>query len=324
MILGIDPKVDYAFKMILGQEETRPLLIDMLNAVLRRPEGEQVESVKILNPFNPMERMDDKTSIVDIRARDQRGRLFNVEMQVQRRPDFISRYIYYAVKTHQRQLRKSQGYDKLRPTISICFTDHVLYRENDDYRLQFGLLETRHHFLMAKDLEFHLFELPKFRKTAEELTDKIDLWLYFLRHAEKMDPDALPPALQTAVIGKAIEELIVMKNNEAMRIRYEDRIESQRAYETDVRLGRQEGLQEGRQVGLQEGRQEGLQEGRQEGLQEGRQEGRQEGTKIGAIQTLERLLGKPQTPIERFSGRSLDELDRQIGELEQQLLKMRQ
>jgi len=49
----------------------------------------------------------------------------------------------------------------------------------------------------------------------------------------------------------------------------------------------------------------------------GRQEGQQEG-KIGAIRMLERLLDKPETPSERFSGVSLNELDRQIADLEQQ------
>jgi len=37
MILGIDPKIDYAFKLLLGRDKTRPLLIDVLNGVLQRP-----------------------------------------------------------------------------------------------------------------------------------------------------------------------------------------------------------------------------------------------------------------------------------------------
>ena len=82
MILGIDPKIDYAFKRLFGMERNRDLLIDLINAVLDLPPGEQVAEVEILNPFNPQESSSDKLSIVDIKARDQQGRHFNVEMQM--------------------------------------------------------------------------------------------------------------------------------------------------------------------------------------------------------------------------------------------------
>jgi hypothetical protein len=35
MILGIDPKVDYAFKRLFGREQNVALLISLLNAVLQ-------------------------------------------------------------------------------------------------------------------------------------------------------------------------------------------------------------------------------------------------------------------------------------------------
>jgi len=132
MILGIDPKIDYAFKLLPGQEGTEALMIDVLNGVLQRPEGARVESVKILYPFNPKAAYDDKLSIVDVRARDQSGRLFNVEMRIFSEPSFASRIIYYAAHTFQQQLREGDDYEKLRPTISICFLNHVLFPEVAD------------------------------------------------------------------------------------------------------------------------------------------------------------------------------------------------
>ena len=82
MILDVDPKVDFAFKRMLGKESTRPILIDLTNNVLCPKPGHQLQEIELLNPFNLKETADDKLSIVDIKARDQAGRLFNVEMQM--------------------------------------------------------------------------------------------------------------------------------------------------------------------------------------------------------------------------------------------------
>jgi predicted transposase/invertase (TIGR01784 family) len=74
MIIGIDPKVDYAFKSVLGRERNQPILIDVLDKALYRTSGRHVVDIQLLNPFNPKDALDDKLSILDIKARDQSGR----------------------------------------------------------------------------------------------------------------------------------------------------------------------------------------------------------------------------------------------------------
>jgi predicted transposase/invertase (TIGR01784 family) len=82
MVPGIDPKVDYAFKRLFGREPNRALSIHLLNAVLAPPPRGRVVDLDLLNPFNDKDRLDDKLSILDVKARDQTGRQFNVEMQL--------------------------------------------------------------------------------------------------------------------------------------------------------------------------------------------------------------------------------------------------
>jgi predicted transposase/invertase (TIGR01784 family) len=74
--------VDYAFKHLSGSEATRPLLIHVLNSILNPASGREIRDIELLNPCNPKEALDDKLSILDIKARDQTGRQFNVEMQM--------------------------------------------------------------------------------------------------------------------------------------------------------------------------------------------------------------------------------------------------
>jgi hypothetical protein len=93
-----------------------------------------------------------------------------------------------------------------------------------DHHLRFRLLETDHGFPFTDDLELHLLELPKFGKAAEELSSGLDLWLYFLRDAEKMDTGALPAALaQGPLLLRAVEELKMLAQTEMERERYEAR-----------------------------------------------------------------------------------------------------
>ena len=288
MILDIDPKVDYAFKYMLGKESTRPILIDVVNKVLNPRPGHYIQDIELLNPFNLKEAFDDKLSILDIKARDQSGRQFNVEMQMLASPYYDKRIVYYWSKLHQQQLHEGQDYLVLRPTISISFLNHVLFGQVPDHHLRFRLLEESHRFPLSQDMEFHILELPKFTKPATELVNGLDIWLYFLRHGEKIDTEAVPAALQQPLVLRAMEELKMITQTDMDRERYEARRKAQLDYDTGLKVARMEGRIEG---------------------------------EISKIHLCEQLLNRPETPTEQLSLLSLDELTRLADELREQLLK---
>ena len=309
MILGIDPKVDYAFKHVFGRESTRPILIDVLDSVLNAAPGHRIQEVELLNPFNPKEALDDKLSILDIKARDQSGRQFNVEMQMFAEDSYPKRILYYATKLHHQQLHAGEEYAELKPTISISFVDSTIYPGTTDYHLRFRVLEATHHFSLCDDIEFHILELPKFAKTHEQLGDNLDIWLYFLRHAEKMDTEAIPEVLQQPLVLRALEELKMLAQSDIERERYEARRKAQLDYNS--------GMKEAHRKGHMEGHMEGRLEGRLEGRAEGRQEGQQ--LIVGAIQLFERLLNRPETPFDQLNQLSPEELSRLATGLQDQL-----
>ncbi|WP_029631730.1 PD-(D/E)XK nuclease family transposase [Zavarzinella formosa] len=82
MILGIDPKVDYAFKKLFGSPAHKNLLIHLLNALMVMRLRAPITDIEILNPFSVKVSPEDKLSILDVKARDADGRLYLVEMQV--------------------------------------------------------------------------------------------------------------------------------------------------------------------------------------------------------------------------------------------------
>jgi predicted transposase/invertase (TIGR01784 family) len=76
----INPKVDFAFKKLLGSEENKYLLISLINAVVS--EEDQVADVTLRNPYSLADYQAGKMSILDIKAVDRKGCWFNVEMQI--------------------------------------------------------------------------------------------------------------------------------------------------------------------------------------------------------------------------------------------------
>ena len=84
MMVGIDPRNDFAFKCVFGNEQHTDILIHLLNAVLSPQGDRRVERVWIINPISRLTHLDDKQLILDIKAQDESGRLFDVEMQMNR------------------------------------------------------------------------------------------------------------------------------------------------------------------------------------------------------------------------------------------------
>ncbi|MDO9105403.1 MAG: Rpn family recombination-promoting nuclease/putative transposase, partial [Methylovulum sp.] len=92
----INPRVDFAFKKLFGSEENKDLLISLINAVVS--EDQQVVEVELKNPYNLAAYQAGKMSILDIKAKSEQGRWFNVEMQISEDYNFDKRAIYYWAK----------------------------------------------------------------------------------------------------------------------------------------------------------------------------------------------------------------------------------
>jgi predicted transposase/invertase (TIGR01784 family) len=310
MVLGIDPKVDYAFKWLLGREDHTPILINLLHSILKPGPGEEITELQILNPFTDKMEPDDKLSILDIRARDALGRQFNVEMQMLAVASLRQRILYYWSKLYTQQLPTGDDYDLLRPTISVCFVDGVLFRGVQEYHLEFRLTEKALGISLTEDLAIHFFELPKFRLTADELTTPLDTWLYFLRYAETLDPEALPEPMNSAEIRQAMEALEVIAQIDTRKELYEDRVKAIR----DARW---------RANAIASVREEGIAIGREEGIAIGQEKGREEGVLMGQIELLQNLLGQEATPRAELAAIPLADLEALAGRLRREVMPPR-
>lgn len=263
MLSRIDPKVDFAFKWLFGREQTLPLLVDFLNAVLNTPPDQEIVWLELLNPFNEKDSADDKLSIVDLKARDRSGRLFDVEMQLLAEPYFTKRILYYWARLHQQQLGSGETYNNLSPTISVCVTNFVLFPQTNEYNLHFELHNRKCDLVFSSDILVIVLELPKFRLPAEKISKQLEAWLYFLCHAEKLDIDYLPTSLEKPEIITALQELNMLSQDDIERERYEARMRVLRD-EKSRQLYYQTAEEEAMRKGLERGLEQGLEQGRRD------------------------------------------------------------
>ncbi len=223
-----DPKNDYAFKYIFGSEKRTNLLIHLLNAVLNPPSGQRVKSVEIRNPISEKEIVDDKQVVLDIKARDQKGREFNVEMQMAIAPNLPKRILYYWSDLYLKQVTSGEDFNLLKLTISICFLDGALFAEPGQFHLLFHLWNPESQLQFSDLMEIHLLQLSLFEKPTEDLEDALETWLYFLNNGLGMDYNRLPSELKVPEYQQALRALEMVSLDPKERERYEAREKAKR------------------------------------------------------------------------------------------------
>ena len=231
---AIDPKIDCVFKALLGSDENRNLLIHFLNAFLAQELTEPLVWVEILNPYNDREFLSDKLSIVDVKAKDSDGQLYQIEIQMTSYHDLLKRIIYNWADIYCQQLKSGQDYKQLKPTYSIWLLAENLLTKDNDYA---------HHYKMRDEqgraLNRHggiwLLELEKFH--AQRIESEDQRWLKFFKDGEQLDDSALPDWMTTQEMKQAMNTLSLFSEKERQYDRYQARQEylrEQRSIQLDL------------------------------------------------------------------------------------------
>jgi predicted transposase/invertase (TIGR01784 family) len=288
MRIEIDPTVDFACKLLLGNPEFPDITIHFLNAILRLPEP--IVSVEIVNPIVWKEFEADKLSILDILAIDNADRRLNVEVQRTKPASLAQRLAYYSATQLVDQIGEGDSYRKLRPSIGICILNSVHFSELAEYHSEFRL-RTRSGLELTNCLEIHLLELPKYSPVDdnEAIADPRDQWMYFFRRAEGSTVEELLERLPDPVFKRAVGVLEMISRTPDQRRHYDARLK----WELDENTRIQTAFEEGEALG-----------------------------RIELIRTLENLLQMQISSDAELRGKSIEEL-RQRAQYLQELIRNR-
>ncbi len=182
----VDITNDIAFRKIFGNDSKKKSLISFLNAVIDLPKNEQIIDVEITNPYQLGKLSGGKSTIVDVKAKDEKGNIFIVEMQVAEFEYFHKRILYYTSQSYVSQIDKGVQYDKLRPVYFIGILEFEISKLNANYYSRHKVLDVETKEQVIQDVEFNFIELPKFDKTIDQLETSIDQWTYFIKNAENL------------------------------------------------------------------------------------------------------------------------------------------
>ncbi len=140
MPLGIRPTVDFAFKKTFGDPNHRLTLISLLNAILDLPSP--IVDVTIENPFNYQDFLKTSMSILDVKAKDATGSVFNIEMQLTVTTGLIKRVVFYGLRTLRGQLSKGDDYHRLQSVYTICILDDLVWESSVAGHHRFRLIDS--------------------------------------------------------------------------------------------------------------------------------------------------------------------------------------
>ena len=254
----INPRVDFAFKKLFGSEENKDLLISLINAIVS--DDDQVVEIELKNPYNLADYRAGKISILDIKAKAENGRWFNVEMQISEDYNFDKRAIFYWAKLVTEQLSEGMMYKELKKTISINILDYNFVPDTTEVHSCYKIINTA----TGKDdrlhdvFELHYIELKKFNKLHHEISSTLDRWTTFLTTAHQLDREHTPKELALDKnIVKAIAAIDRMFNEEERQV-YEVRKQSLVDAESKIASALEKGMEKGMEMGLEKGRDEGI------------------------------------------------------------------
>ena len=266
-------RFDWAMKHMLRDKANFGILEGLISVLLE----EDVKIVELLESESNQKSEDDKFNRVDIKAKNSKGHLIIVEVQLTRQLYYLQRILYGTCKAITEHINIGEKYDQVKKvySISILYCD---YGRGDDYvyhgetrfkGIHTGndlLVSTKEEGVIVPHLPREVF--PEYYLVRVNVYDKIpetplDEWIEYLKTG-KVKEDTRTPGLQ-----EVKEKLRYLSMSAKERRAYDEHMDNIMVQNDVLDTARDEGLAEG----LQQGLEQGLEQGLRQGLEQGRAEG---------------------------------------------------
>jgi len=285
----ISPFTDFGFKKLFGTEPNKDLLIDFLNELLRKDEGEIVDLSYI--PKEQLGRSaDDRKAIFDIYCENEKGDKFIVEIQKAKQRYFKDRSIYYSSFPIQSQGKQGKWDFELTSVYTIGILDFVFEEDKNDhdiYHHEVQLFDKSTQKVFYDKLTYIYLEMPKFTKTEAELETHFDKWLFVLRNLE--DLTKRPEKLQEKVFAKLFAQAEIASYTDDEYAQYEESLK----YYRDLNNSIDTAFDDGKMKGKIEGEIKGVLKGKIETAKNMKK-------KAYPIDDIAEITGLSVTEIENF------------------------
>ena len=249
---------DYVFKRIFGKGGNEKILKNLLEAILKI----NIQKIEIKNPEIPKESIEEKLSILDIKAEINENTIIDIELQVGNTTAIERRLVVYNAKLIAGEIKVSEKYQTAKDTIVICIiNDNVVkrnaylslamlkYEKTEEIRYVNMGYEKEEEYLTDM-VKYYIIELPKFKRKKPKVADLLEKWLYVIGGDQKMMEEYKK---ENEEIKEAVEQLKEMSADEYERELYEIRERSRLTYNTEMYEAKRQGILEGEKQGEKRG-----------------------------------------------------------------------
>ncbi|MEA5405294.1 Rpn family recombination-promoting nuclease/putative transposase [Arcicella sp. DC2W] len=250
----INPFTDYGFKKLFGEELNKDLLMDFLNELLKEEQGQIKELTYLKTEHLGLTELDRK-AIFDLYCENERGEKFIVELQKSKQNFFKDRTVYYSTFPIREQAKRADWNYELKAVYTIAILDFVFEADKNEpekFRYDVKLKDIETNKVFYDKLTFIYLEMPKFKKTIEQLETRFDKWLYVISNLNKLD--RIPDSLREQIFEKVFETAEIAKFSQEQVLSYEDSLKYYRDLKNSLDTAREEGEMEGKLKGKLEGK----------------------------------------------------------------------
>ena len=253
---------DYAFKRLLGSEENKPLLQDLLECILDFT-PQQVLGLEFMDKELTKEEFSDKTGILDVKLKLTDGTVIDIEIQASWNASFVKRTLFYWAKMYTADFKAGESYDKLHRCIAINIIADG-FKLNDAIHSEYLLQEKETHTMLTDVLEVHFLDLQAAKRAKEDgktegKRGQLINWLRFIGATDKKERAMI--ATTSPVLQMLNEKIDILTLSPIERKLYESRMKlksdittiSETQFSAGVERGKSLGLAEGKSLGLAEG-----------------------------------------------------------------------
>jgi predicted transposase/invertase (TIGR01784 family) len=176
----LDPYTGFGFKRLFGEEASKPLVLDFLNALL--PSRDKIVDLSFKNNEQLGQTELDRKAIYDIYFENEKGEKFIVELQKAKQNYFKERTIYYSTFPIREQAEKGEWNYNLKSVYCIGILDFTF----DDYETELEKNEVVHTIKLKNQhgktfydkLTFIYLEMPNFKQTEHQLDSTRQMALF--------------------------------------------------------------------------------------------------------------------------------------------------
>ena len=253
-------RFDWAMKHMLREKSNFEILEGLISVLL----GENVKIEEILESESNQDNDSDKFNRVDIKAKNSKGHIIIVEVQLTRQLHYLQRILFGTCKAITEHMTLGDKYDKVKKVYSISLL-YCEFGEGDDYvyhgstnfkGLHTGtdlIIRTKEDGVIIPYLprevvpEYYLLRVNAYDKIPDT---PLEEWMTYLKTGVVKE-DTRVPGLQ-----RVREKLRVLSMTKAEREAYDRHLDNIMVQNDVLDVARQEGREEGLELGRQEGRTE--------------------------------------------------------------------